>query len=731
MARRALLAVALLAARPLVAEPPDDGADPLRLPPVTVVAPPEDLSRVGGSVQRLEEDALDTFDHHNPEAALQSVTGVNMRGEDGHGLRPNIGIRGTSPERSKKVTLMEDGILFAPAPYSAPAAYYFPMMPRIVGLEVTKGPAGIPYGPNTIGGAINLLTRDIPRGMAGAADVGFGTDTTVRGHAWWGLGRPRWGVLTEAVHVQSDGFKELDGGGDTGFRKTELLAKGRWTSDPLADVYHRLDARAGLTLERSHETYLGLSDADFEADPDRRYRASALDLMENWRTTARLAYTLQVGEDLDARLTLYRHDFDRSWRKLNRFAGGPALSSILADPSGGVREVFYRVLTGAEDSAGGDDALMIGTTARRFVAQGADALFRYAFDTAPVRHELRAGLRYHFDSVRRDHTEDGYLMTGGALESDGGSTAQTTDNTDSTHALAGWATWALHWRGLTLTPGMRAEFIVNKRIDRRADRTDGRRQLVALGGFGAHYDIGWGLGVLAGVHQGFSPVSPGQPDEQSPERSVNYEAGLRWTDEAARSLGEAVFFFNDYSNLVGQCAFSSGCSEDDLDRQFNGGAAHILGVEVAGHHAVALGCGYELPLRGAYTYTRARFRSAFSSSHPEWGDVSAGDVMPYVPEHQARLELGVDHRLWGATVAGAYTSAAREIAGPPDPPAAERTDAVFLLDATARWSPLDWLEVYLRGENLTAARPIASRRPFGARPGRPLVILGGVRLSLP
>ncbi len=105
------------------------------------------LSHTPGSAHIVSRKELDRQHYDDPHQVLTKVPGVYVRGEDGMGLRPNIGLRGVSSDRSKKIALMEDGILFAPAPYSAPAAYYFPLFDRMQSVRVIKGPGAIAFGP--------------------------------------------------------------------------------------------------------------------------------------------------------------------------------------------------------------------------------------------------------------------------------------------------------------------------------------------------------------------------------------------------------------------------------------------------------------------------------------------------------------------------------------------------------------------------------------------------------
>lgn len=707
----------------------DDTPENLGFRTIEVSYTPEDIAKSGGSVQIIDEEDLGAFQNDDVNNVVTKAAGVYVREEDGFGLRPNIGIRGANSERSKKITLMEDGVLFGPAPYSAPAAYYFPMMQRITGVEVFKGPGAIIFGPNTIGGALNFTTRRIDYGHHGGATLAGGSFPTGKLHAWHSYGSERFGVIGEAVHLRSAGFKELDGGGPTGFARSEAMMRAHVNSDPEAAIYQKLSLQGVFSNETSNETYLGLTDTDFAADPYRRYRASQLDQMNLWRLALRVDHGVEFGEKLDVRTVIYRHDMSRDWKKFNQFADGTAADGVLDNPEGSVTGIYYRVLTGEEDSSGPNDSLVVGTNARTFFSQGVQSTVRHRHEAKTWSNKVEAGVRLHQDQIMRDHSEEIYRMTGGELVRTDDAETFPTRNTDQSTALALWAIdQASFWR-LTLTPGLRYEHIRTSREDRtdpNAPKIEGTQNIL-IPGVGSFLDVGRGFGVLAGVHRGFSPVSPGQDGTVQPETSLNYEGGVRYENLGSTTI-EAIGFFNDYKNLTGQCTFAAGCAEQDLDEQFNAGRAWIYGAEFLLGQEFELGReDRELRLNLSYTFTQTEALTSFQSNNPQLADVDPGDELPYVPRHQGSLTVGYQGQKLGANLGATYIDSMREEASQGEE--GQRTDAYLSLEALVSYTVWRQLNVYGKGNNLLDAAPVASRRPYGARPIRPRYLELGVRMK--
>ncbi len=725
------VAVALVLAVPTVGEentPPPAEERP-RVEEIRIVGTKSDIARIGGSASVVEEDTLERFEYDNVDRILRQVPGVYLRGEDGYGLRPNIGIRGVNPERSAKVTLMEDGILFGPAPYSAPAAYYFPLMTRMTAVEVIKGPAAIRYGPQTIGGAINLVSRSIPDQPTIAVDGAYGQYDYGKFH---GFGGGRWrnfGLLVEGVHLETTGFKDLDGGGDTGFDKNEILLKGEAEFD-VGDFYLLTQLKVGYADETSNETYLGLADEDFERNPVRRYAASRLGLMEWDRQQYQLSQVVNWREDVQLRLTAYRHDFDRKWRKLNRFApGAPSLRTIFADPTG-EREVFLAILRGEQDSSTRFQTLQIGTNDREFLAQGIQLEGNWQLTTGPLDHDFHLGVRFHEDEIDRDHTEDPYDMIEGQLVRTEQERLQLLDNRGEASAWALNLQDELQWNGLVVTGGVRVEIIDTDLTERTEDSVERstNSDTVVIPGIGAVYFIDDHWSVLGGVHRGFSPVAPGQSDAADPEDSINYELGGRFVGDRTRA--EVVGFWNDYDNLLATCTQGTGCDPTEVDDQFNGGAVDVRGVEVQLSHDFATPWRFEVPTSLIYTFTDSEFKSTFSSASAALGEVEKGDELPYLPPHLLTVNIGLLAETWDVTMSMRYVDRMRDVAGQGPIPSIEKIDDAFVTDLAMGWSPVEWARLYLTITNLFDEEYMVSRRPFGARPGMPISVHGGVKLQL-
>ena len=670
---------------------------------------PEEIFFTQGAVHFLSKEELQKFSYTDPHRALQSVPGLYFQEEDGFGLRPNIGLRGTSPHRSKKVTLMEDGILIAPAPYSAPAAYFFPNMMRIDSVEVFKGFSSVKYGPHSAGGVINFVTKPIPDERTLGIGLNYGGVNKYEFSI--GSREGPWGYFLEMNRVESDGFKELPQGGDTGFERNDILFKGGYKKGS-----HNLFFKTAYGMESSHETYLGLTEEDFLQSSQRRYAASANDLMKWDHYQYQVGYS-SVFKDVRLRAIAYLHTFRRNWSKLNGFNNGVSLASYLNPQSKYFDPHFLRVLRGEQDSflENNEDHLVMGHNDRTYNSKGVDLTISYPFEHLSLYHELHLGFLHHQDQIRRHHTTENFKMIDENLHSLN-QIRTGTQNTDSASTQRLSLTDIIDFsNGVMLSLGVRLENVRTKRVfrDKELSPIEDSYQMM-VPGIGLQYSPSETLIFLLGVNKGLSAISPGQGNLVKPEESLNYEIGFKY-----RGLfqWEWIGFYNDYKNINGICSFSAGCQQENIGQEFSGGRAHIYGFESRIRTDLSIS-EFHFPLSLSYTKTFAGFLGNQISTHQEWGigEIKKGDPLPYIPEDKISFSMGMKWNQWSSFLVYnwqgfVYDQVVKE---------GRRTvDSYGTLDWVGKYKYTKEGKVFIRVDNILASEHIVSLRPYGARPGKP------------
>jgi Fe(3+) dicitrate transport protein len=686
-----------------------------------------------GSGYYISPKQIQKFNYSDVNRTLRLVPGVYIQEEDGFGLRPNIGLRGAGVDRSARITLMEDGILMAPAPYAAPSAYYFPSVGRMQSLEVLKGSSQIKYGPYTTGGALNLISTQIPDHLEAKIlmnALSFGGSQL---HAWVGSSFDHVDFLVETFTLGSDGFKELDNNGPTGFNKEDYLVKLRVHSDEDARIYQSLTLKAGRTDELSQETYLGLTAADFEETPFRRYAGSQLDEITAQQTQMALRYNAVFSPRLQLETTLYHNDFSRNWYKLDKVTDNDGnsigIAALVEDPAS--YSNAYDILAGNINTTDGN--LILKANNRIYFGQGIQNTLIYSYKTAFTDQRVEWGIRLHRDQMDRFQWLDTYAMDNGIMELTNSGTPGTESNRLVTaEALSSWMQYTLKWNKWTFQPGLRLEQIAltsDNYGNADPDRTGTDLVTITnattswIPGAGVTYQFNKHWETFVGVHKGFAPAGP--TEGTLPESSVSYELGTRAAC-AAWSLQSAAFY-TDYSNLLGaDNASAGGLGTGDL---FNGGAATAYGLEWIStwnllHQKIN---NWSLPITLSYTYTNAYFNSSFESDLEDWGSVVDGDKLPYIPTHQGLLQIALENSRFQFTAGTRCTSAVRAEAGQGPIADASRIDAQLITDLAASYAISSRLWVCGGVNNLTDAVYVAAMRPAGLRPGLPRSFTVGIK----
>ncbi|MDB2599923.1 TonB-dependent receptor [Gammaproteobacteria bacterium] len=689
---------------------------------VTIIGSKEDQKSLAGSGQIISNDDLLKAMDTDIQKILTAVPGLYMRTEEGYGLRPNISIRGTAIERSAKVAIMEDGVLVAPSPYTSSSAYYFPTTGRIHAVEVLKGPAAVSQGPQTIGGAINLISTPIPIAPSGKFVQELGENGMKRTHFYAGGTSGNFGGLVEVHEHESDGFDSIANvGGDTGFKKSDLMVKARYENGNHSLTFKMVDLD-----ETSNQSYVGLSQASFNANPRQRYGATAYDKMMNDGDQTSLTY---VGdfENFNVTFTSWQNDYYRDWFKVSDFNNKKAH---------GEQDDINELISDANNGSANAQAILDGKLPvqieykhnnRYYTNEG----YQFTINTSLGIHDLTLGYRDMEDSESRiqaheysDQAADGSLSPIYGYVGLSGSNNRLRESSATSYYLQD----KMDFGKLDITLGYRSEDYDQRHRrwgegagpNLTAVRITSVRDTFATNdhttqSFGATYEVNENLTLVAGFHEGMTPMFGADPEEAD-----NTELGIRYSDGAGDV--EIFYFSSEYSNLAAECTLVSGaaCNADE-SAVFSGGSADVEGLEFSGSW-VFEGNGVSYPIAVSYTSTDATFNNSSESDY--FGVVAAGDDLPYIPSSSMSIVAGFisDNGFSGnMRLIDVGSSCSIAACG-----TYNKIHAHTILDLNLRKALNDAMDVYLIVENVTDDADIISRAPSeGARSQKPRTLKVG------
>ena len=576
---------------------------------------PATMRRLPGVLSVLDAATLSGSQVFTATEALRKVPGVNVRDEEGFGLRPNIGIRGLNPTRSSKVLLLEDGVPFTIAPYGDNASYYHPPIERFESVEVLKGSGQIAYGPVTVGGIVNYLTPNVPKHKTATARMALGSRDYANFSGFAGTTVGRLGMSVDYMRKQGDGARE-----HVNSRLDDLSAKMQVT---LTDQ-HSLTVKANYYGEDSTVTYSGLTEAEWAAAP--RQNPFTNDAFVGSRTGVTATWRAQLGRGLLMTTNLYQSSFDRDWWRQSSNSGQrPNRRQDAACGS----------MANLQTTCGNEGRL------RQYDFWGVEPRFRATPTFLGLTNETDFGVRVHAE--RQDRLQKNGVTP---IARDG---VLVESNQRENTALSGFVQNRFLLGKVTVTPGLRVEEIRYERTNRLTDVSGKTSLTQLLPGIGAAFAPSPALTIFGGLHRGFAPPrtedvisnTTGSVVELDSELSWDTEVGVRY---AGTGLSADVAFFRmDYENQIVPASLAGGIGATLT----NGGETLHQGVEfgVRTDSAALIGGRHNVFARVAYTalptarFTGIRYSSVAGSSQVQ----VTNNRLPYAPDSLLSMTLGYQH----------------------------------------------------------------------------------------
>ncbi|PAF43147.1 TonB-dependent receptor [Helicobacter sp. 11S02596-1] len=564
----------------------------------------EDVKDFTGSRTVISNKQLKETANQSIDEALQNVTGVQVRDYSGTGILPKISFRGFGGGgngHSNTGLILLDGIPIYGGPYSNLELAIFPVTFQAVDrIDVIKGGSSVQYGPNTFGGVINIITKEIPEQWENqvAERVTFwGKDT---GSFFRKNGEPVANNMLFDTYLKTGGMINEHFGiqaqanyvGGQSFRENS----GTSVQNYMLDAIYKINADNNIKMYYQYYSYFAkdpgsLSTEDYKADRFQNKRPYNSD--DGVAKRFGVSYHNDFG-DVDKiggnfTLTYFTHDMTRNFTisdKYNSIAAGyGAFPAYVTD------NVRRFVVNGIEPKLN----LMIGGAMKQHIILGARFLTEDIYGHGYKTDFKTEGVTDPKPYVLHNNYTAFYLS-------------------DELNFLDGL---------FTITPGLRYELLnytktnqnkAQNKEDTTAHRLDNQ--------FNPAINIGYkpikNLLVYANYQRSFIPPQTGDINGTS----TNYNQNFQTLEGGGRYfLNDSLSFNANYFAIFADNYRQAKYIKDPI-------SALSQGVELELYYSPI----ENLTLHAAYTFTDARVAKTKKDANNK--EVEKGKMLPYVSPHQ-------------------------------------------------------------------------------------------------
>ena len=620
-------------------------------------APVDLRARHAGSVATVTAGQLDRQKASNLGEVLARIPGVLYVDEDGRGTKPDIGLRGLNPIRSEYVQLLADGVPTQPSMYSEQAAYYGVPAERVVGIDVYKGGAAVSFGPNTVGGVIDVISRaPSRRPVAVVLDARLDSNPDALGNVFVSGTQGGLSYGIEYLRKRGEGFRDSL---EYSIDDLDLELGYAFNED------HSARAHFQLYDERS-ETPGGLLPEQYRNDVTVSNKPN--DEFFGQRVEGDVRTRHQFGQHQRLEMLAYAYYFKRDWF-LQNYVEDATANLTLADNN--------------------------GQFLRDFQVMAIEPKYTLDYDFGAAHSRLTIGGRVYYDEVDR------HAATGNSGTSRKGDAVTTSYEELTSFVLAAYAQEELElFERLSLVPGVRFEHIEQTRQDLVAQTPEQSTDYsVWVPGIGVKLELMPRSMAYANVTRAFRPLSFG--DSFNPAiaaSSFDLKASTAWTYEGGVRLEPFPWLQADlggfYTSFTDQVVVSAGVADnyDTRSYGFEGSAqVGMLGLARAATTAQPA----ELFLQGGLSVIDASFANgAFE-----------GNTLPYAAKVSATFGASFDLQdlasvtFQGRHVGARFTDNANtreeDVAG-----TIGELSAYTVFDVKARWHVVEPITLHVGVNNM-------------------------------